>query len=309
MIGYKKAAHNKVLGKKSFVSTIIFCLIISSVNSQEVPFDQLNLTGSALYAATKLKENFPSVIFTGGTRTLDSQARAIAQNIYRSQNSNWVGATYRDSIFIRKLNQEIMNNWNSIKGNESLILQTVNKIFANDNAGARSMSKHLSGYAFDIRVNSVNYNDLNSFVRTLPGFNQFLTQEGGLTVWHIEFNEAPIPERNNQSQIINLDGTWVGDDKYIIVFSGANYTIYNNGNYIIGDSNPKGITNWEKGTFSLNPEKTKFTRNCTHLWKNNTWVENRGTGIWGIKILSNNKFLFIYEIDENFFRESTYIKQ
>jgi hypothetical protein len=185
---------------KSVISFIFLSLVISFAYSQEVPFDQLNLTGSALYAATKIKERFPNVIFTGGIRTLDSQARAVAKNIYTSQNSSWVGATYRDSAFIRKLNQEIINNWASIKGSESLILQKINEIFRKDNAGAKSMSKHLSGYAFDLRVNCVNYNELNSFVRTLPGFHQFLTQEGGLAVWHLEFNEAPIPANNSTSR-------------------------------------------------------------------------------------------------------------
>jgi formylglycine-generating enzyme required for sulfatase activity len=185
---------------KGVITFTFFCLVVSYVHSQEVPFDRLNLTGSALYAATKIKEKFPNVVFTGGTRTLDSQAKAVAQNIYRSSNSGWVGATYTDSAFIRKLNKAIIDNWASIKGNESLILQTVNNVFNSDNAGARSMSKHLSGYAFDLRVNCVNYNELNSFLKTLPGFSKFLTKEGGLDVWHIEFNEAPIPTENDTSQ-------------------------------------------------------------------------------------------------------------
>lgn len=184
---------------KGIIFTVFLCLSLPFVYSQEVPFDQLNLTGSALYAATKIKEKFSNVIFTGGTRTLNSQARAIARNIYRSSNSGWVGATYTDSAFIRKLNKAIIDNWASIKGNEALILQTVNRVFNSDNAGARSMSKHLSGYAFDLRVNCVNYNELNSFVKTLPGFRKFLTQEGGLDVWHIEFNEAPIPADDSAS--------------------------------------------------------------------------------------------------------------
>jgi hypothetical protein len=189
---------------KIAILLIFFYFVNTFIYPQEVPFEQLNLTGSALYAATKIKEKFPKVIFTSGTRTLDSQAKAVAQNIYRTQNSGWVGATYRDSVFIRKLNQEIINNWNAIKGSESLILQTVNKVFSSDNAGARSMSKHLTGYAFDIRVNCVNYNELNNFLKTLPDFHQFLTQEGGLAVWHIEFNEAPIPPNNNTSQKNNI---------------------------------------------------------------------------------------------------------
>ena len=194
---------------KGIISTVFFVVIVSLVYSQEVPFDQLNLTGSALYAATKIKERFPNVVFTSGTRTLDSQARAVAQNIYRLQDSGWVSATYRDSAFIRKLNQEIINNWASIKGNESIILQTVKRVFDNDNAGAKLMSKHLIGYAFDLRVNCVNYDELNSFVKTLPGFNQFLTREGGLAVWHIEFNEAQIPSNNFQAthKVVTNDGS------------------------------------------------------------------------------------------------------
>jgi len=173
---------------KKAVLMVVFCCVTLFVFSQSVPFNQLNLTGNALNAATKIREKFPDVVFTGGTRTLDSQASAVAQNIYRSQNSGWVGATYADSSFIRKLNKEIVDNWNTIKGSEALILQTVKKVFDSDTTGAKTMSRHLAGLAFDLRVNSVNYNELNTFVRTLPGFRQFLTQEGGLSIWHIEFN-------------------------------------------------------------------------------------------------------------------------
>ena len=297
-----KNKKNLVISMKGIISIIFFCLFSSFAYSQEVPFDQLNLTGSALYAATRIKEKFPSVVFTGGTRTLDSQARAVAQNIYRSQNSSWVGATYRDSSFIRKLNQEIINNWDSIKGSESLILQTVNRVFESDNAGARLMSKHLSGYAFDLRVNSVNYNDLNTFVRTLPGFNQFLTQEGGLTVWHIEFNEAPIPATTNTSQTVNLEGTWVGvDNNFMYIFNGSNYTLRQNNS---------GWVNVERGTFSLNTERTKFTQNCTHYWDNNSWVAFSNRGIWDLSI-SGNRFTITGYAGENlneYFNE-TYRKQ
>ena len=173
---------------KKVILLVFFGLVVSFVFSQEVPFSQLNLTGNALNAATKIKEKFPNIIFTGGRRDLDNQARAVAQNIYRSQNSGWIAATYADSTFIRKLNKEIVDNWNTIKGSEALILQTVKRVFDSDNSGARTMSRHLAGLAFDIRVNSVNYSELNTFVRSLPGFRLFLTNEGGLDVWHVEFN-------------------------------------------------------------------------------------------------------------------------
>ncbi|MDR0313093.1 MAG: hypothetical protein LBI14_05815 [Treponema sp.] len=70
------------------------------------------------------------------------------------------------------------------------------------------LSKHLSGYAFDIRVNCVNYNELNGFVKTLPGFHQFLTQEGGLVVWHLEFNEELIPANTAVFTPLSSDYGW-----------------------------------------------------------------------------------------------------
>ena len=286
---------------KRVVSFIFLCFVVLFLYSQEIPFDQLNLTGSALYAATRIKERFPNVIFTGGTRTLDAQARAIAQNIYRSQNSGWVGATYRDSAFIRRLNQEIINNWASIRGSEAMIFQTINKVFESDNAGAKTMSRHLSGYAFDIRVNSVNYNELNSFVRTLPGFHQFLTEEGGLSIWHIEFNEAQIPSESNTAQVLNIEGIWrLADNRMRYIFSGSNFTLQQN--------TPSGWENVTRGTFSINATRTKFTRNVTHFWEKGTWEAYRGTSTSDMTITGNNRLTISGTGQDGYYSE-TFIKQ
>ena len=223
---------------KYFITIVIFCFLCSFTHPEEIPYNRLNLTGSADYAAERIKQKFPNVVFTDGARTLNSQADTIADNLIKSNNSNWVDDTYADSPFIKKLNGEITNNWNSIKGNKTLILQTINKVFIIDSEGAKSMSKHLSGHAFDIRVNCVNYNDLNNFVKTLPCFRRFLTQEGGLAVWHLEFEETI------------LEGTWITvENEYMFIFSGSNY---------IKKRNINGWDNIEKGMYFLDLKNKKY---------------------------------------------------
>jgi len=49
------------------------------------------------------------------------------------------------------------------------------------------LSLHLSGNAFDINPVIPDVNNIEATVATLPGYKQFLNNEGGLTIWHAEF--------------------------------------------------------------------------------------------------------------------------
>ena len=62
-----------------------------------------------------------------------------------------------------------------------------------------------------------------------------------------------------------LDGTWIGvDNDYQYIFSGSNYTLK------VKDGS--SYTNSEKGTFSLNSSKTRYTQKGTHKWQYGSWV-------------------------------------
>lgn len=70
-----------------------------------------------------------------------------------------------------------------------------------------------------------------------------------------------------------LDGTWIGgavgdNDHWMWVFSGSNWTLKEEDGSI--------YLNYQKGTFSLNSSKTKFTGKATHEWRNGSWVTFNG---------------------------------
>jgi len=82
---------------------------------------------------------------------------------------------------------------------------------------------------------------------------------------------------------LNLDGTWVGDDGYVYVFSGSNFTLM--------VDTPTGRVNSQRGTFSINSARTEFTQRATHNWVSGSWVEMTFIdGVWSFEMLSDDSF-------------------
>jgi hypothetical protein len=49
------------------------------------------------------------------------------------------------------------------------------------------LSYHLSGLAFDIQPVPSQESAFSTTIRGLPGVREFLTREGGQTIWHVAF--------------------------------------------------------------------------------------------------------------------------
>jgi hypothetical protein len=49
------------------------------------------------------------------------------------------------------------------------------------------ISRHLVGLAFDIQPVTSRLPEIEPTIRSLPGLTKFLTKEGGLTIWHVQF--------------------------------------------------------------------------------------------------------------------------
>jgi hypothetical protein len=88
-----------------------------------------------------------------------------------------------------------------------------------------------------------------------------------------------------------LEGTWTGGDPagdptyWIYIFNGSNYTLM--------EKKGSSYENCERGTFSLNGTRTRFTQNCTQKWVNGEWRGGflySGSFTWDITILSANMF-------------------
>src|SRR5262249_15243477 len=57
-------------------------------------------------------------------------------------------------------------------------------------AQKRGFSRHMVGLAFDVRPVSQGAARIKSFIRALPHLHKFLDREGGLIIWHADFNMA-----------------------------------------------------------------------------------------------------------------------
>lgn len=159
--------------------------ILSSAAQNRV--DELGLVGNARAAAQAVQDKFPGVVFTSGLRTLDAQIRAMAANIYKSQNPNWIKKTYINTGFVRKLNQAVVANWDDIHDSLDDIISTLQKVFDGNPTDSYSISAHLTGRAFDVEPGSVDKDSLFDYVKTLPGFQKAFDKEGGLEIWHFQF--------------------------------------------------------------------------------------------------------------------------
>ena len=134
-------------------------------------------------AAYLLKEKYPKITFTSGFRSPTDQLRVMAQNV--AQSRNYIQDTYKTGRAVTKLQAWVTANPSatSVSAIEAG-LDSVLKTLTNDEIAG--ISKHLTGDAFDVLPR----NDLPGILdvmRTLPGKTQFLTEEGGMTRWHVAF--------------------------------------------------------------------------------------------------------------------------
>jgi hypothetical protein len=151
--------------------------------------DQLRLAPRAKTGAVLLNERFPDIQFTSGLRDTRAQARVMASNQLRKP--FWIKNTYihgRDlqqlidaqgpQLLTQVALQEFIQNWLESRSVEDL-------------AG---FSRHLGGYAFDIKpivdhkgdTTALGF-DVLAFVHTVVLPEKFLQWEGGLQVWHLQF--------------------------------------------------------------------------------------------------------------------------
>jgi hypothetical protein len=170
-------------------------------------------------------------------------------------------------------------------------------------------SNHLVGHAIDINImyNGTLYNStaLGNFSTLPQPVKDFITEcksngmrwggdfsqrdpvhfDSGLNVnnpteWKRLYGIYQPQPQTSAAPTINFVGTWVGvDNSFSWVFSGSNYTLFENG------------VNCERGTFSVNANQTRFIQNGTHYWSNGTWVSYTGSGLVSdLTVLSNNRF-------------------
>jgi hypothetical protein len=147
--------------------------------------DELDLVDYAKAAASKLQSDFPDVIFTSGRRDVTQQANAMAANIV--QNRKWITDTYADSNERDDLQAWVdANPTATTKEAIAIGLAGIMSNWTDDQKGR--FSQHFSGQAFDVQpVSGSNGNAIKAGIKSLPNLRKFLDNEGGLVIWHADF--------------------------------------------------------------------------------------------------------------------------
>ncbi len=148
---------------------------------------ELGLTGNALLAATEFEAKFHDAFFESGKRSLESQASAMADNVYRAGFS-WIKDTYSPSPVRDEC--QVWVDYHQPTTTLSIaagLLSVMSRFSAEE---LSHLSKHLSGEAFDVKprvglVGRLMHSFLNGLARKYSG--RFLDHEGELTIWHLQF--------------------------------------------------------------------------------------------------------------------------
>jgi hypothetical protein len=146
--------------------------------------EALNLAEPARSSAYLIKAKHPWVRFTSGRRDPSRQASAMAGNVVK--NRKWIEQTYADNPVSRAA-QAWVDNHPEARTQQAIAsgLLSVFQGFSSSELGR--LSYHLSGLAFDIQPVSSRLSEVSQTIRGLPRLKEFLTKEGGLTIWHVAF--------------------------------------------------------------------------------------------------------------------------
>lgn len=147
----------------------------------------LNLSGRAKEAALFLKKKYPYIVFTSGKRNIMDQARVMAKNIIDTRDRRWIEKTYK-SDSAKKLQEWVNNNPRATTA-QDIKNGLYSIMYAMTPSELASISKHLSGNAFDVEPlspSNKSYKNMLETMRRFPG-GLFIENESGVPVWHLQF--------------------------------------------------------------------------------------------------------------------------
>jgi hypothetical protein len=150
--------------------------------------DELKLVDYAKKAAEKLLLDFSDVVFTSGRRDVAQQASAMAGNVVH--NRNWIAETYVPSPERDSLQGWVdANPEATAKDSIAAGLAGIMSLWTDDQK--RKLSRHFSGQAFDVQpMSGTRGDDVKAAIKHLPNIRKFLENEGGLIIWHADFELA-----------------------------------------------------------------------------------------------------------------------
>jgi hypothetical protein len=152
--------------------------------------EKLNLAPAAKAGAIEFRKKRPGIAFTSGRRGISGQASAMAENIASSGNRKWIEETYAQSTARDKL-QRWVDEHPDARTKAELTAGLLATFQDMSDSEQGSISKHLSGEAFDVQPQSHDAEAIKADIQGLPGLKRFLEKEGGLVRWHAQFKKIP----------------------------------------------------------------------------------------------------------------------
>lgn len=147
--------------------------------------DDLNLKEPALAGAKALLNAHPDVVFTSGYRDVAGQARAMAGNVV--QNRRWIEQTYVATAERTQL-QDWVDAHPEAKTQAEIAAGLESVMTSWTDSQKKNISRHMIGLAFDLKpMSGENGAKVMATIENLPKKHKFLTKEGGLVIWHVQF--------------------------------------------------------------------------------------------------------------------------
>lgn len=149
--------------------------------------DELDLAASAKAAAQNLQQQFPNdVKFTSGRRSIERQAAAMAPNVVK--NRKWIEQTYKASPQRTAL-QKWVDDHPAATTVAAIAAGLESVMNSWTEAQQRNFSRHITGDAFDVQpVAGAQGEKIKQAMAKLPKLNWHTFQEGGLEIWHAQFD-------------------------------------------------------------------------------------------------------------------------
>lgn len=149
--------------------------------------DDLDLGASAKAAAQLLLKDFPKdVKFTSGRRSIADQAAAIAPNVVK--NRKWIEQTYKDTPQRAAL-QKWVDDHPEAKTASAVAAGLEGVMNGWTETQKRAFSRHITGDAFDVQpVAGPTGDKIKAAIAKLPKLNWSTFSEGGLEIWHAQFD-------------------------------------------------------------------------------------------------------------------------
>ena len=147
--------------------------------------DSLDLVDYVADAARSLLKAHPGVVFTSGRRNVEQQASAMAGNVRK--NRSWIVQTYKASPERAALQAWIDAHPEAVT--KAAIAAGLAEIMSGwSDAQKGGFSRHFSGQAFDVKP-VANGQAITAAIKALPNLRKFLDKEGGLVIWHADFEK------------------------------------------------------------------------------------------------------------------------